>query len=137
MSTAFTGNHMHALNAVVDAVLDVYGTRESSVESGKRWQILSAVFHRLNDWQQIEVLQAHLSRAMYTVDGETVADYVERVSFFHDLGDIADCLYEGSRDICKVCKCMEGLHTRNSFKLCPEQPGIASGPQLLSNTFTR
>ncbi len=138
MSTATsTGNCINDLMARADNVLAIYGTHQSSVDFPvKRWAILSAVFRRLNDWKQIVALQDHLAVTMFTADGEPVDDYQDRVHLYHDLADIQECLGKEQRDLCKLCKCMEGLHS-TSFKMCPVQPGLENGPVLLSNTFTR
>lgn len=135
MSATYTGTVISEGIARVDVVLDVHGTHRSSVEDGRRWQILSAVFRRL-DWKTIVTLQNTLACTMTTPEGDCADDYEDRVELWHDLADIHECIYAGKRDVCRKCKCMEGLHS-SSFQICRIQPGLSHGPILLSNTFTR
>ena|SRR5579885_2580435 len=128
-------NHeLPQLMAEVDVVLDLY-REPSSVESGSKWKMLSAMFRRLNDFDQIVTLRQHLADTMAECEVPS-EELEERVNFYFDLAQIQDCLLESKRDVCKVCGCMEGLHRLGTY--CPDQQLMARGMgSQASLTFTR
>jgi len=126
------------LDAEVDNVLAIYQAspdRESSVESGSRWRILSAVFRRLNDFSQLVQLRNHLADTMILY-GVPSADLSDRVDLYHDLGLIQDCILEQKRDVCRLCGSMEGLHRLGQY--CRDQNLMSRGLTVqVSQTFAR
>jgi len=134
MSSAHTLTHIPDLMARVDVTLGIYGTRVSSVDFGSRWKILSNVFRRLNDWQQIVVLQNQLAETLFDSEGNPAADHQDKINLYFDLTEINDALLSGKLDLCKVCGCMEGVH--GLYERCPDQRAYL-GPRVLSDRFKR